>query len=856
VDRNPDLGGEQPLATPAPEGAGTPDAAASASVKGATFDPRDLVPEPIFCLDGEGRIIWLNHAAEQLSGYSATQLVGQSFAALIAPTKRQRLSKYFIRHLHLAEESGCESDVPLLTRDGRTAWVGARIRRVRTLHGKVGYVACAHDLHDMVFQIQSLRERARDLQVKAAEATAAAQFKGQFLATMSEEIRTPMDGLLSMTRLLLESNLDRDQRTFAEVIHDSSQALLTLVSDVLDFNKIEAGELPVESLDFDVRVTVDGTAALLSPAANARHVNLGRQVHSDVPSQLKGDPGRLRQVLTNLLRRVIQFTDGGQVQIWVNLVEETPHEVVLRFAVSYSAPQVGGGLDDLVTVFAESDVNRAASLGGDALAFAISRKLVSLMGGEAGGQAQSGGGELWFQIPFKRAEQKALAEPLPDVELGGLRVLVADPSVGMRMALTEMLTSWGCLADEAEDGHFALTLLQEAARQGRPYRVALIENQLPGKDGEDLAKAIHGDESLQGTLLMLLAAVGRKGDAARAQDLGYSAYLVKPFEPSYLYDALVEVVHRGAGSSEGIVTRHSVAERRRQRMRILLVEDNSVNQLVAVAALRRAGFQPETATSGAEAVQSHALQRFDIIFMDIELPDVDGIEAAQQIFAMEEGSGRKTPIVALTAHDESEVKHRCLEAGLKECLTKPLDLDAMVRAVDQWVHPESVLEPKAIEASPAAPPDVPADEPAAPRSEPAPAAPAGAQIIPIRPSVGATTAGSSEPVLDEARLKSSSMGNTELENILIRTFIHHIRPRLQRLRDAASTGDAGAIEFEAHGIKGMCSTIGAMACADVFARIERLGREKRLEPVPPMLDYAEIEVSRVEALVAPRAKAA
>jgi PAS domain S-box-containing protein len=854
-----------------PKGTGSEPTGASASAKGAAFDPRDLVPEPIFCLDGDGRLIWVNHAAEKLSGYEAAQLIGQPFAMLITPTKRRRLTSYFMRHLHLREEPECERDVPLLTRSGSTAWVGARVRRVRTLHGKVGYVACAHDLHDMVFEIERLRRDVRDLHAKTAEATAAAQLKGDFLATMSEEIRTPMDGLLAMTKLLLESNLDRDQRTFAEVIHGSSEALLTLVNDILDFNKIEAGELTMESLDFDVRVTVDGTAALLSPVANAKGIELSRQVHHDVPSQLAGDPGRLRQVLTNVVRRLLQFLDQGQVQMWVDLVEETPHDTVLRFSVSYATAAAPADLADLVQVFGEADVAKAKRLGGDALAFAISRKLVSLMGGEAGGEAQDAGGLLWFQIPFKRAAERAPTAPLPDVKLDGMRVLVADPSVGMRMALTEMLSSWGCIADEAEDGAFAFTLLREAFKQGRPYRVAILESQLPVIDAEDLSKAIRKDSDLSETRLMLLATVGRRGDAARAQELGFSAYLVKPFEPSYLFDALVEVVHRGPdGDKEGIVTRHSVAERRRQRMRILLVEDNSVNQLVAVAALRRAGFNPDTASSGSEAVQAHALHHFDIIFLDADLPDVDAADVARQIAQMEEGTGRKTPIIATVSDDAPETRVKLREAGFKGCLGKPLDLDSMVQAVDRWVQPEGALEtkttdaaePSGVDVSPAptaesakaAPAPAPTPEKEAEAAAPAPSP--TSKVLPLRPAEPEGAEEEGEPVLDESRLKSSSMGNANLENILIRTFVHHIRPRLERLREAAATGDASAIELEAHGIKGMCGTIGAMACADVFARIERLGREKRLEPVKPMLDYAEIEVTRVETLIAPRARAA
>jgi PAS domain S-box-containing protein len=848
----------RPQSSAEPAGAGAP-------AKGAAFDPRDLVPEPLFCLDGDGRLIWVNNAAEKLSGYEASQLIGQPFAMLITPSKRRRLTSYFMRHLHLREEPECGRDVPLLTRTGTTAWVGARVRRVRTLHGKVGYVACAHDLHDMVFEIERLRRDVRDLHAKTIEATAAAQLKGDFLATMTEEIRTPMDGLLAMTKLLLESNLDRDQRTFAEVIHGSSEALLTLVNDILDFNKIEAGELTMESLDFDVRVTVDGTAALLSPTANAKGIELLRQVHHDVPSQLVGDPGRLRQVLTNLVRRLLQFLDQGQVQVWVNLVEETPHDTVLRFSVSYVSPAPPEELGDLVQVFGQADVAKAKQLGGDALAFAISRRLIALMGGNAGGEAQDAGGTLWFQIPFKRAEERAPMAPLPDVELGGMRVLVADPSAAMRMAVTEMLSSWGCIADEAEDGAYAFTLLREAAKRGRPYRVAILESQLPVIDAEDLSKAIRKDPELAETRLMLLATVGRRGDAARAQELGFSAYLVKPFEPSYLFDALVEVVHRGPdGDKEGIVTRHSVAERRRQRMRILLVEDNSVNQLVAVAALRRAGFNPDTASSGSEAVQAHALHHFDIIFLDTDLPDVEPIEVARQIAQMEEGTGRKTSIIATVSDDAPETRVKLLEAGFKGCLGKPLDLDAMVQAVDRWVQPDGALESKAgespktaaTEATPA-PAATAAKEVPAPSAEPTKAAEAAevapSKVVPPPPAEAEAEDDDSEPVLDESRLKSSSMGNANLENILIGTFVHHIRPRLERLREVAASGDAAAVELEAHGIKGMCGTIGAMACADVFARIERLAREKRLEPVKPMLDYAEIEVSRVEVLIAPRA---
>jgi two-component system, sensor histidine kinase and response regulator len=928
--------------------------ASGGKAQATAFDPRDLVPEPIFCCDADGRFVWVNHAAEKLTGYATVQLLGQPFSMLIAPSKRRRLVSFFVlRHRRDQEES--ERDVPILTREGRTVWVGVRVRRVRTLHGRIGFVACAHDLHNIVFEIERLRRESRELEARAAEAASAAKLKGEFLAAMSQEIRAPMDGVLGMTRLLLESNLDRDQRTFAEVIQSSGEQLLRLVNDILEFSRIEAGKIEMVVLDFDVRVTLDGVGTALQ-AARTKGITFSRSVHHDVPSHLQGDPGRLRQVLNQIVGRLVDCMDRGEISIWATLTEETPHDVTLRFSVSYAGHTPSVDLEELAQVFG-SDPDKSRRMDGEALGMAISRQLVMLMGGRTGVESQARGGSIWFQMPFKRIDVDAPAPAPLEVQLGGQRVLVADPSVGMRMAICEMLSTWGCIPDEAEEGEYALNLLREAARKGEPYRVVIADMNLPGLDGRALARAIHADESLEGTLLMALTAVGRRGDASKAQEMGYSAYLLKPFEPTHLHDALIEVVHRGPpsieaqiGSAPAIVTRHSVAEARRQRLRILVVEDNPVNQLVAVAALRRAGYRPQTAASASEAIQDHALNPFDLIFMDLELPDLDGIEATAEIRRMEEGRVSRTPIVALTGHDQPEVHRRCLAEGMKEVLVKPLDLDALCAGIDRWTQPDTVRpvvepvpdlapppEPAIVRAAaPTAPVEIlpapargapsgggtqesellttwdgeravegsemgalpivdlsrtpappipapefgvvhlpaPAEMGAAEEPAPAPAPPpaesgtlldasnalaaADAQtlsasaprIVEMRPAPPAYE--SAEQVLDEARLESSCMGNPELKNILIRTFLHHIRPRLRRLRDVAEAQDAKAVEFEAHGLKGMSATIGAACCAEAFSRIERLGREKRLEPLSAMLDYAEVEVGRVETVIGAR----
>jgi PAS domain S-box-containing protein len=813
------------------------------------FDSRDLVPDPLFCCDAEGRFVWLNSAASALTGYAHSELIGQSFAALIAPGQRRRVVIHLRRALHEAATTYCE--VPVVARDGRTAWVGLRVKRVHPNKGTPGYVACVHDLSETHFELEALRRRTKELTAQVEEASAAAQMKGDFLATMSHEIRTPMSGVIGMTHLLLESQLDRDQRTFAEVIQSSAEALLELINDILDFSKIEAGKLELESLDFDIRVAIEGIASVLAPRANEKGLHLSCIVRHEVPSFLRGDPGRLRQVVLNLGSNAVKFTDKGEVTITVELVEETAHGLVLRFSVSDTGMGIGRDRKAaLFEAFSQGDASITRKYGGTGLGLAISRRLVRVMGGEVGVESEPGkGSRFWFDVPFEKGTGDEASQPLPKVELKGLRVLVADPSRSMRMGLSEMLQAWGCVSEEAEDGSATLRLLRQAAGDQQPFRVALVDMTLPGRDAEALAHEIRNDSSIAGTLLMLLTNLGRRGDAARAQALGFSAYLLKPVQQSHLYDALIEVVHGGTRKESKptevpIVTRHSVAEKRRQRTRVLLVEDNPVNQLVAAAALRRAGYRPELVNDGAKAIDAHAKEPFDMIFMDVQMPDMDGFQATAAI-RKAEGNERHTPIVALTAHAMKGDRERCLQAGMDDYIAKPINLDAMCALVEKWTNPDGKGTPE-----PEAPPEAQA---AALVQQPRPI-----ETRTVSSSADVDLAGlESKPVVDNARLESSSMGNKELREVLVKAFMTHARPRLQRLRDQLAAANAQGIEFDAHGLRGMCATLGAARCAEVFGRIERLGKDKRLGPVGAMLERAEIEISLVEAeLGTPQAKAA
>jgi PAS domain S-box-containing protein len=909
------------------------------------------LPEAIFVVDQEGRFLWMNGAAEELTGYGSDELLGQAFPVLLGPTDRHRVARYFARQ-HLRNQERSYLDTPLVTRDGRSAWVGLNVKRLFAPDGGIRYVACAQDLHRIHFDLEALQRKAKELAATAAEAQAAAQLKGDFLATMSHEIRTPMNGVIGMSHLLLESELDREQRTYAEVIHNSSMALLTLINDILDFSKIEAGKLDIEVLDFDLRVAVHGVAALLAPHAGAKEIGFIVAVGHDVPSRLKGDPGRLRQVLLNLASNAIKFTEKGEVALRVERLEETASQVMLRFSVS----DTGIGMTDeqmegLFNAFSQADPTIARRFGGTGLGLAISQRLVKLMGGEVGVKSEKDrGSSFWFELPLEKQPELTDADQAPRASLNGLRVLVVDPVRNQRQALVDMLQGWGCTHAEAGTSEAALAELKRAVEAGEPYRAVMIDMQTPTLGGDMLGKEIKSDKALADTLMLLLTNLGRRGDAVRAQEAGFAAYLLKPVQQSHLYDALVEVVSNGSTATAtppALVTRHTVTEAKRSRVRVLLVEDNPVNQFVAASALRRFGYQADMAVSGAKAVDFVSKgPNYDIVFMDIQMPKMDGYQCTKEIRKLE--GDYHTPIVAMTAHALPGDRERCLAAGMDDYLTKPIDLEELCAMVEKWVSAEkrgtsrddgdqvapaagvsaedkgrveligtesylrrqeeaaraASAEPAtAAKAEPAAKPKAPEAKvkaAAAPEAKAAPAAAAKAAPAPESkaapvtrgelPKLDATLveplsaldAESSEPtadvpqaaaplilesnepiaigppkdpgvldetleVIDQARFDASSMGRPELRVVLAKTFLKHATKRLQRIEEMLDADDAQGVEFEAHGMKGMCLTLGAARCVKLFGDLEQLARAGQLALARPVLDLVKVEADRVEA---------
>ena len=762
--------------------------------------------EGIFQTTPEGSYMAVNPGLAAIYGYESPDELMSKITHIgkqlyVRPGRRAEFTA-----LMLEKGSVTDFESQIYRRDGSIIWISERARAVRDQDGKLLYYEGTVEDVTARKETDEAMKKARDAALESA------RLKSEFLANMSHEIRTPMNGIIGMTGLLLDTEMTPKQRDFTQTIAGSSDALLTIINDILDFSKIEAGMLIFEEIDFQLGSVVEGSVELLAARAASKDIELASLVYHDVPTGLRGDPGRLRQVLTNLIGNAVKFTEKGEVVVRANCEEKTDTHVTIRFSVTDTGIGISpDGQARLFQAFVQADGSTTRRFGGTGLGLAICKQLVARMGGEIGVTSKAGkGSTFWFTARFEKQAGGGMAAPRPG-NLKDVRVLTVDDNATNRTVLQHLLSGWDMREQQAASGAEALSILHAEAGRGKKFDLAVLDMQMAGMDGLELARAMKKDPRFASIRIVMLTSVDRQEDPEVLRETGVDAYLTKPVKQSQLFDCLSLVMSCDVETREIKSGLTALSEQPVplaidpvEHLRVLIAEDNPVNHKVARFQLQKLGYMAEVVETGRRALEALARSRYDIVFMDCQMPELDGYETTRDLRAIE-GDSRHTWIVAMTANSLEGDREKCLNAGMDDYVSKPVKPELLQAAIRRFTGLRAVDE-------------------------------GNREII---------VTGIIDPNVIAGFREMEAEGEESILGKLIDVFIENTPRVIEDARGALAKRMSPHLERAAHTLKGSCSNFGAERMRAACERLEHAARGGNLENAAGMIKEIDNEFELV-----------